>query len=159
MNGIALWLERQRPLGLAACCARLVIAVVLWGLPVSFFAYLQSGRGGVLASLVAGSICLVAGLMALAATAMFRGPHVALWALLFGLLFRMGLPLGIGLYLSRSQWALAEGGVFGLIVAYYLFTLIAETLLSLRLTRSLALKSPTATGGGAAGGGAKNCVS
>ena len=139
MNGIALWLERQRPLGLAACCARLVLAVVLWGVPVSFAAYLQSGQSGVLASLVALGICLVAGLMALSATAALRGPNIALWSLLFGLLFRMGLPLGLGLYLSRSQPALAKAGVFGLIVVYYLFTLIAETLLSLRLTRGLAM--------------------
>jgi hypothetical protein len=135
MNGIANWLERQRPLGLAACCARLTGALLLWAVPVSLMAYQRFEVAGLWASLVAGVVCLVAGLLALVATAVFRGPNAGLWSLAFGLAFRMGLPLGCALYLSRSQPVLADAGVFGLIVAYYLFTLVVETLLSLRLTR------------------------
>jgi hypothetical protein len=146
MNGIAIWLERQRPLRLGACCARLVGAMLLWAVPVSALAYERFGVNGLWASLVAGVVCLAAGLLALVATAVFRGPNAALWSLAFGLAFRMGLPLGCGLYLSRSQPLLAEAGVFGLIVAYYLFTLVVETLLSLRLTRSLTQSSAPAAG-------------
>lgn len=152
MNGIANWLERQRPLGLAACCARLTLAILLWAVAVSAFAYERFGVDGLWASLVAGAVCLVAGLLALVATAVFRGPNAALWSLAFGLAFRMGLPLGCGLYLSRSQPVLAEAGVFGLIVTYYLLTLVVETLLSLRLTRSLTQSSPTTSAGSANSG-------
>lgn len=159
MIDIAGWLDRQSPLGLLACCARLVIAEVLWGVPVTCLAYVQFGMAGVLASLLALSICLVAGLMALAATAVFHGPNVAMWSLLFGLFFRMGLPLGCGLYFSRSQPVLAAAGIFGLIVVYYLFGLVVETLLSLRLARSLTSVSPATSKPSTAPGGTEGCAS
>ena len=48
-------------------------------------------------------------------------------------LFRFGLPLAGGLYLTRQGGSLAESGVFGMIVVFYLITLAVETPLSLAL--------------------------
>jgi len=46
--------------------------------------------------------------------------------------FRFGLPLIAGLIFQESGGVLAEAGVFGLIVVFYLITLVAETCLSLQ---------------------------
>jgi hypothetical protein len=47
--------------------------------------------------------------------------------------FRMGVPLIVGFALDRAKGPLADAGVFGMIVGYYLVGLLVETLLSVRL--------------------------
>ena len=58
--------------------------------------------------------------------------------------FRMGVPLVVGLILDRRGGPLSEAHVFGMIVAFYLITLIVETWLALRLVASPA-KRPSVT--------------
>jgi hypothetical protein len=49
------------------------------------------------------------------------------------MLFRMGVPLAVGIASVRGGGPLAEAGVFGMILVYYFVTLVAETGLSLKL--------------------------
>ena len=49
------------------------------------------------------------------------------------MVFRMGLPLVVGVILDRRGGPLSEAGVFGMIVAFYFVTLIVETWLAVRL--------------------------
>jgi hypothetical protein len=49
--------------------------------------------------------------------------------------FRLGLPLIAGLILQKSGGRMADSGVFGLILVFYLITLPAETILSLQFIR------------------------
>ena len=126
-------MHNPRPLSLAACLARLSIVVALTFPLIGAFAYAQAGSNGLLAAVVAAAICWVAAALALTSAAVLRGPQRALGAMALGMIFRMGLPLGAGLFLSRLGGPLAEAGVFGLIVVFYLVTLVTETLLSLRL--------------------------
>jgi len=54
---------------------------------------------------------------------------------LAAMLIRMGLPLGVGLALHRQGGPLADAGVFGLVVIFYLVMLVTEAYLSVRLVK------------------------
>jgi uncharacterized membrane protein len=69
-------------------------------------------------------------MIALSAPLIFRDPQTAVQGLLFGMLFRMGLPLIVGLILLRSQTELLRVGILGMLVGVYLAGLFVETLLS-----------------------------
>ena len=73
------------------------------------------------------------GVVALVLTAALRSPKRAVAGVLLGMLFRMGVPLGTGIFLHRQGGPLAKAGVFGMILGFYLLTLLVETLLALRL--------------------------
>ena len=98
------------------------------------------GRDAVVAAAVAAGICWAGSTIALIAAARLGTTNRVLQAHLLGMFFRLGLPLGAGMALQAQQGFLAKAGVFGLIVVFYLVTLVAETLLSLRFVQ----KSPTA---------------
>jgi hypothetical protein len=87
-----------------------------------------------LASAVAASVCLVASSLALVVTAYGTGGRQgAVGGILLGLFCRTGLPLIVGLLVIHGSQALARANVFGMILIYYLVTLVAETVLSVRL--------------------------
>ena len=48
----------------------------------------------------------------------------------------MGLPMGVGLALTRTGGPLAEAGLFGMILVFYLVGLVVETILSVRILGS-----------------------
>ena len=127
------WIQRHRPTSLLGCLALLTLAVALMFPPVASIARASYGQLGLVSAGIAALVCWFAATLALVATAIFRGPQMALYSMLFGMLFRMGLPLGAGLVLSQSAPRLAAAGVFGLIVVFYLVTLVVERLLSLCL--------------------------
>lgn len=128
-------------LTLARCVALLVGAVALLFPLVAWLAHQRYGQPGVAAAAIAAFVCTIASALALATVALAHGPQRGLYALLGGMLFRMGLPLGAGIYLSQRGGWLASSGVFGCIVVFYLWTLVIETTLSLRLLKSAAGKS------------------
>jgi len=105
-------------------------------LALPFFAtygFLRAGLTGVEAAAVAGGVCWLGAVPSLLLMGWLRGgPHVVSGVLL-GMLLRMGLPLVVGLLLIQTGGPLAKAGVFGMIVGYYLFGLLIETLLSVRL--------------------------
>lgn len=89
-------------------------------------------------------VCWLGAFIALVITGVLRGTPQAINGILGATLFRMGIPLAAGFLLSSSSEALAKAGVFGMVVCYYLLTLVVETLLSLRLIQP-APKAPKAS--------------
>lgn len=97
--------------------------------------YVHDGSAGVVASIVAGGVCWGGCLVALVLAGVFSDPKHFLYGWLFGLVFRMVIPFMVGLMLAKSGGPLAEAGVFGMIVVYYLIGLTAETALAVWLQR------------------------
>ena len=132
--------------------ARLVRQSASWGLParlgilalVVLVAYplvawiVQSQREVSVwgAAALAASICWLGAALAMIFTALMRGPQGAMLAMLFGMAFRLGLPFAVGLMLSRRFVELEAAGFFGLVLGFYLVTLVAETLLVLPLVKT-----------------------
>lgn len=98
--------------------------------------YHRHGEVGVVAAALAGSIGWLAGASALVCIHLTSRSNPI--AGVFGsMLFRMGLPLVIGLVLQNTVPALAEVGIFGTVLLYYLVTLAVETTLSVRMVGGL----------------------
>jgi hypothetical protein len=102
----------------------------------AWYGYSRVGVDGILAAALAGVICWVGAAGALAVASLFRQSQQAASALMLGMLFRMGLPLAAVAWLMTQGGWLAEAGVVGMILIYYLVSLIVETVLSLRLVGS-----------------------
>lgn len=98
--------------------------------------HVHDGLAGVAASAVAGGVCWGGCLVALVLAGWFRDPKHFLYGWLLGLVFRMVIPFMVGLGLAKSGGPLAEAGVFGMIVVYYLIGLTAETSLAVWLRGS-----------------------
>lgn len=118
---------------LVVSCLVLTGALLL-ALPVyAWVGWIHHASAGVWSAAAACGTCLVGALGALLATGMARNGPQAVNAVLLGMLFRLGIPLGMGLFLQEQGGALSEAGIFGMILAYYLLALVVETLLSLGL--------------------------
>lgn len=102
----------------------------------AWYAGWRHGADGILAAAVAGGICWLGAAIALAVIGVMKGPENGVSGVLLGMIFRLGLPMGGGVLLSRIGGSLADAGVFGLIVAYYLVGLTVETLLAVRVIGS-----------------------
>lgn len=127
------WLTKHGPRSVTACLVCLALVLILAALPALWLAGVQHGAAGWQAVVVAAAVCGLAGSLALATAAIFRRPAVVMYALGLGMLFRIGLPLGVGTALDATGGPLAQAGVFGWIVVFFLLTLAVETLLSLSL--------------------------
>lgn len=112
-------------------CVWLTLAVAAGWAPIAWYANRMYGSAGILSATVAAVVCLAGALAALVLSALVQGPQAAMLRLALGMAFRMGVPLMGGVLLSQSP-RLASGGVFGMMVVFYLITLAVETPLSLR---------------------------
>ena len=56
--------------------------------------------------------------------------------ILLAMLVRMTIPLGIAILVVASQSTLANGGLVGQILIFYLLTLTVETVLSVSLVKA-----------------------
>jgi hypothetical protein len=107
-----------------------VLAAVVWS-AFGLVAWFVRERGiEVQAAAVGAGVCWLGGTLALLSASWFRDPRQVMFHLLFGMIFRMGLPFGLGLWLKSHGGPLADAGAFGYIVGFFLLTLIAETLLA-----------------------------
>jgi hypothetical protein len=133
----AKWVDKLPALRFGACWALLTAAVLLFLVPVAAIAYQIKGPAALPAAGVAAGVCWLGSTMALAGTAVFgrSGMNGPLYTLAFGLAFNCGLPFVVGLALHRSGGALAQAGVFGLIVVFFQYVLVVSTLLSLCLIK------------------------
>ena len=122
-------------LGLGARCALLALAVIAFYPLAATYLHARHGTAGLLAAAVAAVVCLAASMSAMVLTAKIKGTQAALYSLLFGMALRTGVPLVVGTVLQQRGGMLAEAGVFGAIVAYYLLTLVLETWLVLPLVK------------------------
>jgi hypothetical protein len=112
----------------AILTAALAAAFPLFG----WFGYHRHGEWGLIAAAVAASVCWFGCTMALFCAAFLqRTQPVA--GLLGGMLFRLGVPLVLGLVLQHNHEPLAQAGIFGTILLYYLLSLVVETVLSIRM--------------------------
>jgi len=133
-------------------CAWLTLAVLVFSVPIAWVADARHGSWGLAATAVAGGVCWLGAVLALWITWQFSGAGpVAVQGVLLGMLFRMGLPLAAGVALTTSGGALAQAGVFGLILAFYLLTLPLETWLSVRLVSSQVSAGAVSAGSVSAG--------
>lgn len=124
---------RQIPEGLISGCA-ILLAVVVVSFPfVGWVAYLRYGLAGVAASAVAAFVCSSAAILALVFTIVTRNTPNAVAGLFFSIFLRTCVPLLAALILLNSGGFLAESGIFGQIVVFYLLLLPVETVLAVRL--------------------------
>lgn len=111
----------------------LTIAVALPTPLLAWYAQTQHGVVGIQAVLFAALICWGSSLVALTLIATYKHTPLMLPAALAGIGLRTGVPLAIGLILKQANGPLAEAGVIGMIMVYYLLTLLVETVLAARL--------------------------
>jgi hypothetical protein len=94
----------------------------------------QYGNGAYLASAVSALLIWAVGTLSLLIVALAPTPQARINAALLGMLVRMALPMVAIVYFTKSNHPLAAEGIVGLLVVHYLLGLVAETLLSVRLT-------------------------
>ena len=99
----------------------------------AYYGHHAHGQAGLAAAAVAAVVCLGAGLVALTFLALFREPQQAVSGVGLAMLFRMAIPMVVGIFLTKHGGPLAEAGVLGMIVGFYLVGLLVETLLAVRL--------------------------
>ncbi len=134
----AKWVEKLPPLRLASCCSLLSAAIALVFIPVAAVAYTRQGQPAVVAAIVAAGVCWFGSTLALIGTNRFgrSGINGPLYTMAIGMVFNGALPFAVGLVLNRSGGPLAEAGVFGLVMTFFLFALAVETMLSLCLLKA-----------------------
>ena len=128
--------SRNRPAGLWTAGVLLTVVVLLVFTVFAVVGYRGHGTTGVAAAGVAGGTCWAGALIALVLTGLLRRHRQALAGVLAGMFFRLGAPLVVGLWLHQRAGPLAEAGVFGMIMLFYLVTLSTETALAVRLVRA-----------------------
>ncbi|MCO6458014.1 MAG: hypothetical protein J5I93_22145 [Pirellulaceae bacterium] len=123
----------ESPVALVGLLAWLTLALAVVFPGFAWFGYSSHGAVGLQAAAIAAGICWLGAAGALSSAFFFRHAQQAMSALVLGMLFRMGLPLGCVLALLSQGGPLVDAGIVGLIVVYYLVSLVVETALSLRL--------------------------
>jgi len=83
----------------------------------------------VIAAVIAAVACLLASASALVVTFILRGPATGVSGVLLGMMFQSGLPMASGVLLTSLGGPVADAGVFGMIVGYFLVTLATNTVL------------------------------
>lgn len=116
--------------GFARRATILVAALILAASVAASFAWRVNGMAGLLAVLVAGSACLVCGVLALIAHEFLQKPQLVMYQVLATMALRMGIPLGLCLIFHVQRGSLAEAGIVYYLLAFYLVTLVVETLLA-----------------------------
>ena len=117
----------------------MLLLVGVFGLAYPAFAYYghaAHGQAGIAAATVAAVVCFVAGFLALICLSIFREPQQVVNGVGMAMLCRMSIPMVAGMFLTKLNGPLAEAGVFGMIVGFYLVGLLVETLLAVRLVNS-----------------------
>jgi hypothetical protein len=118
-------------------CVLLSLSLLLVFPIIGAFAYHGHGTNGLIAAGLAGAICWSGAMIALVLVSLFRkSPQHTVSATLVGMLFRMGLPMIAGLVITNFGGPLADAGLFGMILVFYLVGLVVETILSLRILGS-----------------------
>lgn len=88
------------------------------------------------ATLIAAGVCWLGATVSLVVAYQGRQRGNALMGLMLSMLVRMAIPLAIALLIVTSRSTLAEGGLLGQLLVFYLLTLTVETLLSVSLVKS-----------------------
>jgi hypothetical protein len=112
-------------------CVWLTLIVMTALLVVGGVVGATRGLDGILAAAVAAGLCWIGSTAALLIAVYYSRSNRAVQGHLLGMFLRLGIPLVAGIILQEQAGWLAQAGVFGQIVVFYLIALVAETLLSL----------------------------
>jgi len=93
-------------------------------------AYSQHGVDGVKACVIAGSICLFGGLSAMTVSDTLPGPDLAIANLLFTIFLRLGIPIGICVFVFAMGDRLVDAGLVYYLIVFYPVLLLLETAFS-----------------------------
>jgi len=129
--------EKDSRPGLGKSCLLLTIIVLAVFPLFAWFGYSRHAMDGVFAASIAGGVCWLGATLALVTTVLLQGSPSAVSGTLLGTAFRTGLPFLSAFALAQMGGPIAKAGVVGMIVAYYLLTLVAETLLAVRLIKPI----------------------
>lgn len=136
-----------RPASLPWACAILAAILLVMFPCFAGYGYSTHGLVGVAAAAVAFGISLACGILALCVSAISQKLNQGLQGVLGAMFVRMGVPLVALFVLPKIGGPLVAAGVTGMVMAYYLITLTAETWLSLRFvpaTKMSGAKNPAA---------------
>jgi hypothetical protein len=114
----------------------LIAAVALGSVVLGAYQYAEHGIAGIEAAAIAVVTCGLSSLSALILAGRLRGTPYAVAGQLGGSLLRMLPPLVVVLLLQPRWPLVAAAGLFSCTVACFLFTLLVETVLLVRLVRS-----------------------
>jgi hypothetical protein len=119
-------------MSLKASWLYLTLGMVAFVPLLGWYASMQYGANGWAAAGLAGGVCWVAGLGALAIVALTRGPN-AVSGVLLAMMVRLGGPMLVAIAIDSQGGPLKEAGFFQLVVLSYLATLAVETWLMVRM--------------------------
>ena len=131
--------------GLLTDCAIVSAAILGTFVVVGFVASVWQGNDGWTTAATAGGISWIGGLLAIALHRIVKVKNQvnqALFGILAGMTFRMGLPLVFCLAMLNRGGAVVESGLLGMIAVYYFVGLTVETAILLRQVRETSAASP-----------------
>ncbi len=120
--------------GLGARLLVLVLALAVVAVPLGAWRA-QSHAEGWWSALVAFAVVGAGFTASLVITSLARATPYFIHAQLGTMIFRVGLPLGVGMFLQSEKGGLAQAGVLPNMMFLYLVGLVVETLLVLRLAK------------------------
>ncbi|PHR87049.1 MAG: hypothetical protein COA78_37470 [Blastopirellula sp.] len=118
-------------------CLGLLLAALLVLPAFIWYGYSNYGAPGIQAACLAAGLCLMGTESALLLAGMFKGTVHAVSATLAGMFLKTGIPLFVGLSLDKAGGPVAEAGLFGMILVYYLITLLVWLVLVVQMLGGL----------------------
>jgi hypothetical protein len=129
-------LNRRTGLRLPAACSLLALAV---GVAAALGGSIEHGRHGMLAAVAlwaAALTCWLSATCALVLAARLSGTRWAVSGIMAAGLVRFSLPLMVVAASALVQGPLSQAGLFGYMVAFFMLSLVVETLLLVAILRS-----------------------
>jgi hypothetical protein len=128
---------RYRAFGLAWACAALSgLVVIAWLIDAALTSHF-AGRSTWDVSALAAGICWTGAMLSLVLLHLLRLRGSPVAGVLVGMLVRMTIPLAIAFRVTTQGGSLADAGLLGQLVVFYLVTLTIETSLTMALTKSV----------------------
>ena len=118
-------------------CLALLVVVLLFLPLFIWYGYSYYGSPGIQAACLAAAVCLLSAEAALFLAGLFKGTAHAVSATLAGMFLRTGIPLFAGITFDKAGGPVAEAGLFGMILVYYLITLLVESVLAVQMLGGL----------------------
>ena len=129
--------HRPPAFGLAWACAALSGFVVVAWLFDAMITTRLAGHSTWEVSALAAGVCWTGAMFSLVLLHVLRLRGSPVAGVLVGMLIRMTIPLAIAFLVTTQRGSLADAGLLGQLVVFYLVTLTIETCLSMALTKSV----------------------
>lgn len=123
-------------LSLSAACAILAAAMAPAGALAGWQAYARHSTAGLQSALLAAVTCWLSATLALMLAGLLAGTPQAISGILGGTLVRLAGPLLVTAGCAAARSPLSAAGLFGYMVALFLYALVVETLLLIGLVRA-----------------------